>query len=561
MIKKMKLTSENKPIDKLLEVNGLSIQALHPVRKNLVHNISFDIEASETVALVGESGSGKSLTAFSLFGLQPNDIKISNGSVTFEGEIVYPSTKATIRALCQFSVGFVFQEAQSSLNPVVSIGKQIVEVVKNSGTENTNISQQKQKAINLLDEVEIDDPERVYNLFPHQLSGGMKQRVMIAIALAKNPRLLIADEPTTALDVSVQAKILKLIRQIQVKSGMGVLFITHDLAVAFEIADRIMVMKEGQIIDCTSSKSFSSTKPSEYAKKLISSLPSWSKRVSEGRTNFQDSEESILRVNNLSVSFQLKKNHIFSRRNFFKAIENVTFTLQKGRTLAVVGESGSGKTTLAKTILGLCSAELSGNITYQDTNILNCSSRDLKKIRGSLQIVFQDPISSLNPRLRIGEIIREGIDIHEPKQNDKLVLKKVNALLNDVGVPSDSMYRFPHEFSGGQRQRICIARALALEPEVIICDEPTSSLDVLIQSQIIDLLKQLQKNKGISYLFITHDINLVSYFADEVLVLRKGKLIEYGEVHEVVMKANNPYTQSLLAAAPKVPEDVIKNLL
>ncbi|MDC3159926.1 ABC transporter ATP-binding protein [Pseudomonadota bacterium] len=539
---------------KILEVNGLTIKAIHPVKKNIVRNISFEIGVSETIALVGESGSGKSLTALSLFGLQPNDIQISAGKVKFDNQLIYPSTESDLRALRRYSVGFVFQEAQSSLNPVISIGQQILEVLKNSGTAGVSTSEQKQKAMDLINEVEIDDPQRVFKSYPHQLSGGMKQRVMIAIALAKNPRLLIADEPTTALDVSVQSKILELIKSIQKRTKMSILFITHDLAVAFQISDRVMVMRDGCISDKSSTGSLHFDAPSSYSKELMKALPSWTKREKEQKNVSQVLSDPIVKVNELNTSFKLKKDKIFSRRKYFKALDNVSFALRKSSTLAVVGESGSGKTTLARTILGLCSAEISGRVIFHDTDILNCGRKLLRKIRANLQVVFQDPISSLNPRMRVGEIIEEGIKIHRPSLAKNDIDKKIRGILNDVGLSPDCVSRFPHEFSGGQRQRICIARALAVEPKVIICDEPTSSLDVLIQAQIIELLKQLQINKGISYLFITHDINLVSYFADDVLVLRKGKVVEFGPVEKIIINASNPYTQALISAAPKIPK-------
>lgn len=545
---------ENNERQKILEVKGLTIQAIHPVEKTIVRNISFNIGISETISLVGESGSGKSLTALSLFGLQPNDIQISTGKVKFDGETIHPSTGSKLRELRRYSVGFVFQEAQSSLNPVISIGQQILEVLQNSGMAMVSSRLQKQKAMDLIKEVEIDDPQRVFKSYPHQLSGGMKQRVMIAIALAKNPRLLVADEPTTALDVSVQSKILELIKRIQQRTKMSILFITHDLAVAFQISDRVMVMRDGCITDKSPPGSLQFEAPSNYAKELMNALPSWTKREKKQHFVSKMSSEKIVSVNDLNISFKLKKDKIFSRRKYFKALDSVSFTLRKSSTLAVVGESGSGKTTLAKTILGLCSAEISGGVFFRDTNILNCGRKSLRKIRADLQVVFQDPISSLNPRMRVGEIIEEGIKIHQPSLVKKDVDKKIKSILDDVGLSSNCVYRFPHEFSGGQRQRICIARALAVEPKVIICDEPTSSLDVLIQAQIIELLKQLQVDKGISYLFITHDINLVSYFADDVLVLRKGKVIEFGSVEKVIIKASNPYTKALISAVPKIPK-------
>ena len=550
----MSKLQESNHRQKILEVNRLTIQAIYPVEKTIVRNISFDIGKSETISLVGESGSGKSLTALSLFGLQPNDIQISAGKVKFDAKTVHPSTGSNLRALRRYSVGFVFQEAQSSLNPVISIGQQIIEVLRNSGTVMVSSREQKQKAMELIREVEIDDPERVFKSYPHQLSGGMKQRVMIAIALAKNPRLLIADEPTTALDVSVQSKILKLIKRIQNRTKMSILFITHDLAVAFQISDRVMVMRDGYITDKSEPGSLQFEAPSNYTKELMNALPSWTKREKKQEHVSKVSSEPIVNVNELNISFKLKKDKIFSRRKYFKALDSVSFVLRKRSTLAVVGESGSGKTTLAKTILGLCSAEISGSVFFNDTNILNCDRKRLRKIRANLQVVFQDPISSLNPRMRVGEIIEEGIKIHQPSLVKKDIDKKIKSILNDVGLSSDCVYRFPHEFSGGQRQRICIARALAVEPSVIICDEPTSSLDVLIQAQIIELLKQLQEDKGISYLFITHDINLVSYFADDVLVLRKGKVIEFGSVEKVIINASNPYVQALISAAPKIPK-------
>ena len=539
---------------KILEVNSLCIQAIHPVKKPIVRKISFDIGISETIALVGESGSGKSLTALSLFGLQPNDIEIYSGNVKFDTQTIYPNIGANLRALRRYSVGFIFQEAQSSLNPVISIGQQILEVLKNSRKAAATIRDQKQQVLELISEVEIDNPQRVYKSYPHQLSGGMKQRVMIAIALAKNPRLLIADEPTTALDVSVQSKILGLVKRIQERTKMSILFITHDLAVAYQISDRVMVMRDGRITDKSPIGSLQFEDPSAYSRELINALPSWVKREKKQINVSKELRQPIVKVDGLNICFKLKKNGIFSRRKYFQALNNVSFALRESSTLAVVGESGSGKTTLAKTILGLCSAKISGRVYFQDINILDCGWKSLKYIRANLQVVFQDPISSLNPRMRIGEIIEEGIRIHQSGLAKKHIDEKIKSILNDVGLSSDCVHRFPHEFSGGQRQRICIARALAVEPKVIVCDEPTSSLDVLIQGQIIELLKQLQIDKGISYLFITHDINLVSYFADDVLVLRNGRVVEFGSVEKVIINASDPYTKALISAAPKIPK-------
>jgi len=444
----------------------------------------------------------------------------------------------------------IFQEPQTSLNPVLTAGQQISETLNQHKnlTKNECIT----RCIELLTAVGIPEPTRRINEYPHQFSGGMKQRIMIAIALAGDPDLLIADEPTTALDVTIQAQVLELLKKLQKDTGMSILFITHDLGVASKMGDRIAVMKDGEIVESKNKNDLFSNPEHPYTLKLFSAIPSWEKRMKEGGIDATKRHDSaLLKVENLKVHYPIKKGFFKRTVGHVKAVDGVTIDLHAGETVAVVGESGSGKTTMGKGILNLLDIT-SGDIRYQKNNLNALSSESLRKIRADIQIVFQDPYSSMNPRMMINDIIQEGMIAQSVGDSQKVRDEIVVTLLEQVGLEAEHRYRYPHEFSGGQRQRICIARALAVKPKVIICDEPTSALDVSVQAQILSLLKDLQKEHKLGYLFITHNISVVEYIAHYVAVMYQGKIVEQGKVEEVLKNPKNAYTTKLLSAVPHI---------
>ncbi|MGZ8137562.1 MAG: ABC transporter ATP-binding protein, partial [Methylococcaceae bacterium] len=444
-------------------------------------------------------------------------------------------------------IGLVFQDPMSSLNPVMTIGSQIAEVI------NLHFSLPKeaikQRMLELLQQVEIPDPQQKLNAYPHQLSGGQRQRVMIAMVLSGKPDLLIADEPTTSLDVTIQAQILALLKNIQQHTGMALWLISHDLALVSTMADRVAVMQRGKIVETGLTREFFNNPQHPYTKKLLNALPSMdsaSKHLNDGMA--AEALQPLLRVEDFKVYYPIRKG-IFKRVvDYVRAVDGVSFTIQQGKTLALVGESGCGKTTLGKSLLNLLPG--SGLVTINGIELNKLSGEALRRQRANIQIVFQDPFSSMNPRMLVGDIIAEGIDALYPEINSEQRKARVRQLLQQVDLPEDSALRYPHEFSGGQRQRICIARALAVDPKLIVCDEPTSALDVSVQAQIIQLLKTLQQEKGVSYLFITHDLAVVAEIADDVAVMYQGKIVEQGRVEQVLIKPQHSYTQKLLAAVP-----------
>jgi peptide/nickel transport system ATP-binding protein len=534
----------------LLDVKNLSVRFGQGEGSFLaLDGFELTVAKGETVVLVGESGSGKSISALSISRLLPSTALIESGSIEFAGSDLLGLPEKAMRNIRGAGIGMVFQEPQSSLNPVMTIGSQIGESLKrHHGLYGKALLERIEELLAL---VGISNPKHRCHQYPHEFSGGMKQRVMIAIALAGDPELLIADEPTTALDVTIQAQVLSLMKTIQTNRNMGMIFITHDLAVAYQVADRIIVMKEGKIIEAADREDFYRTPSHEYTQKLFDSIPSWEKRLSENPSADHPAAEKALNVKNLSVSF-LGKTSLFSRRsNAMVAVDNVDLELQEGRTLALVGESGSGKTTMAKAILQLIKPS-HGSVYYRGDNLCDVSGRQLRRHRGDLQMVFQDPYSSMNPRMLVGAIIKEGmiaqnIGIDKSERDDR-----VRRLLLQVGLDPSYALRYPHEFSGGQRQRICIARALAVEPKVLICDEPTSALDVSVQSQILHLLRDLQEELGLTYLFVTHNIGVVAYLAHQVAVMHQGKIVEYGSVDDVLHRPQHVYTRTLLNAVPKI---------
>ena len=525
-----------------------------------VNNISFRIHAGETFALVGESGSGKSVTALSVIRLLPAAAHVTSGSVNFDGMDILSLPEREMRDIRGSGISMIFQEPMTSLNPVVKVGKQICEVLVRH--QNMSKRQARQRALDLLNAVKIPKPAHTIDSYAHELSGGMRQRVMIAIALACQPKLLIADEPTTALDVTIQAQVLELINDLQQQLKMAILFITHDLAVVKQVANHVAVMKEGEVVEQSSNEVFFSSPQHRYSWELFAALPDMGKR---GQPLLLGSDSKSIRkaytrnvngngtlhVRDLKVHFPIRKGILKRVTGYIKAVDGISLDIPVGKTVSLVGESGSGKTTVGKGILRLVQPT-SGEVNYMGLPLHNIGRKQLLEQRANLQIVFQDPYSSMNPRMRVGEIIEEGMRTLGVVADADARHQRVLELLEQVGLDKRAYLRYPHEFSGGQRQRICIARALAVNPKIIICDEPTSALDVSVQAQILDLLSVLQNQYGISYLFITHNIAVVAYFADYVAVMYQGKIVEQGEAGRVLTQPQHEYTKKLLSAVPKL---------
>lgn len=540
-------------IDNLSTDIQLSDRIIHAVKR-----VSLQVHQGETVALVGESGSGKSITALSIARLLPDAGRVTSGQVLLHNENLLAKSERAMRSIRGNRIAMIFQEPMTSLNPVVKIGQQIIESILLH--ERLSKTQAKQRCLSLLDAVGLPEPARNMAEYPHQLSGGMRQRVMIAIALATNPELLIADEPTTALDVTIQAQVLALLKSLQEQRNMGMIFITHDLGVVQQIADRVIVMRHGEIVENALSADFFKAPQHAYSQQLLNALPSMEKRglklsdhtqSVDQQNSAEFSQQAILKVDHLVVHFPIKAGVLKTTVGHVKAVNGVSFELNPGRTLALVGESGCGKTTVGKSILQLLSVT-AGAIEFSGDNLLALKGEQLLNKRRDLQIIFQDPYSSLNPRMLIGDIIEEGMIALGADSLASERSAEIDELLHQVGLPEDARNRYPHEFSGGQRQRICIARALAVKPKVIICDEPTSALDVSVQAQVLNLLKDLQNKLGMSYLFITHDMAVVSYLADDVAVMNEGVIVEQGSVQEVLTQPKHAYTKRLLSAVPHV---------
>ncbi|UOA10645.1 ABC transporter ATP-binding protein [Methylobacter sp. S3L5C] len=525
----------------LLSVENLSVTFNH--HQTVVDDISFVIYPGETFALVGESGSGKSITALSVLRLMPNNAKIKAHAINLQGDNLIKRAEFELCKIRGRRIGLIFQDPMSSLNPVMTIGSQIEEVL------NIHFSLPKkavkQLVLQLLQQVEIPEPEQRLKDYPHQLSGGQRQRVMIAIALAGQPDLLIADEPTTSLDVTIQAQILALLKTIQQQTGMALWLISHDLALISTMADRVAVMQQGKIVETGLTKILFNQPQHPYTRKLLKALPSMQSCL----TNTPKEKPPLLQVNNFYCYYPIRKGLFKRIVDHVRAVDGVSFNIQQGKTLALVGESGCGKTTLGKSLLNLI-LDGSGEVILNGINLNKLTGETLRQQRANIQIVFQDPFSSMNPRMLVGDIIAEGLRALHPEISAAERKASVAQLLQQVDLPTDSALRYPHEFSGGQRQRICIARALAVNPKLIICDEPTSALDVSVQAQIIQLLKTLQEEKGLSYLFITHDLAVVAEIADEIAVMYQGKIVEYGTVQQVLTQPEHAYTKKLLAAVP-----------
>jgi peptide/nickel transport system ATP-binding protein len=526
----------------LLAINQLTV-AFN--QNKVVDQVSFEVFAGETFALVGESGSGKSLTALAVMRLLPNAATMRADSIQLGNDDILKITEIDF---CQFRgrrIGFIFQDPMSSLNPVMTIGAQIAEVLNIHFQ--LSAEQVKQQVLDLLAQVEIPSPETRINAYPHQLSGGQRQRVMIAMALAGKPDLLIADEPTTALDVTIQAQILVLLKNIQQKTGMALWLISHDLALVSNIADRIAVMQQGKIVEMASTSEFFQQAKHPYSLKLLAALP----RMESCLGKAPNANQPLLKVEQFKVYYPIKKGLFQRVVGHVKAVDGVSFELRQGSTLALVGESGCGKTSLGKALLNLIPAT-AGSMWLNGVDLTQLQGEALRQQRAEMQIIFQDPFAAMNPRMLVGEIIAEGLLALRPEINREQRQQIVADLLRQVDLPADAALRYPHEFSGGQRQRICIARALAVKPKLIICDEPTSALDVSVQAQIISLLKTLQQQQGLSYLLITHNLGVVAEMADQVAVMYQGKIVEQGGVEQVLMSPQHDYTKTLLQAVPKL---------
>ncbi|NEW61459.1 ABC transporter ATP-binding protein [Sulfurovum sp. bin170] len=528
----------------ILNIKNLSLKVGN---EELLKSISFKIEQGEIFALVGESGSGKSLTSLAIMRLLPDAISVSSGDILLNGESIFSISEFAMQKIRGRSIAMIFQEPMTALNPVMTIGEQVAEVIRlHLDLDKKAV---KDNVVELFEEVALKEPRERYNWYPHQLSGGQKQRVMIAMALACEPELLIADEPTTALDVTIQAQVLALLKEIQKERSLSILFITHDMGVVAQMADRIAVMRYGEILEEARREDFFENPQHPYTQALLRDAIS-----STEKKKPSDNRKNLLEVKDLKVHFPIKKG-IFQRTvGHVKAVDGVSISIPRGKTLALVGESGSGKSTIGQAILRLVDST-DGEILFDGVDITKLTQKELMPYRRKIQIVFQDPYSALNPRMTVGEIIREGmVSLGVGSKDKKNQDRRIEELLVKVGLETQYMERYPHEFSGGQRQRIGIARALAVEPELIICDEPTSALDVSVRSQVLKLLKELQQESGLSYLFITHDLSIISMVADEVAVMREGKIVEQGRVESVMKNPQNAYTQKLLRSAPKLPK-------
>ena len=523
---------------RLLDVKGLTVSFRqdgqdHPA----VRGVSFHVEKGETVALVGESGSGKSVTALSTVSLLPDSARIS-GSIRYQGREMVGASAAELRATRGNDISFIFQEPMTSLNPLHTIEKQLAESIElHQGLRGDAI---RARIVELLTRVGIPDPAARLSAYPHQLSGGQRQRVMIAMALANDPDLLIADEPTTALDVTIQAQILDLLAELKRDLGMSLLFITHDLAIVRKFADRVCVMKDGEIVEAGPTATIFSAPKHPYTQMLLSA-------EAAGRPDpVPDGAEVIAQGDHMRIWFPITRGLLRKTVGHIKAVNDASFAVRAGETVGIVGESGSGKTTLALAVMRLIASE--GRVAFLGADIQGLRARDLRSLRQHMQIVFQDPYGSLSPRMTAEEIIAEGLGVHgvDPGRSKT---EMVAEIMREVGLDPATMHRYPHEFSGGQRQRIAIARAMILRPRLVVLDEPTSALDMTVQVQIVELLRELQRKHGLAYLFISHDLKVIRALAHQVLVMKSGDIVEAGPVDQVFDAPRTDYTRALMAAA------------
>ena len=554
----------------LLEINNLSISfGGSNKQKKVLNKVSFHLSKNEILGVVGESGSGKSLTLLAIMGLLPENCDI-------DGEIIYNSNnlleikESVFQKIRGASIAMVFQEPMSALNPSVRCGKQVAEVLLTHNKLKTKKA--RSQVLELFEKVKLPNPKRIYKAYPHELSGGQKQRVVIAMAIACKPKILIADEPTTALDVTVQKEIIELLAEIQSNSGMSVIFISHDLSLVASIASRVAVMYRGEMVEIGSTKTIFNSPEHLYTKALIASKPDLNIRLKklptvedvlsknienkiiskEERDAVQQeiyNQKPLLEVNSLSKYYPIQKG-VFSSRQLYTAVNQVSFKLYPGETLGLVGESGCGKSTLSNAILML-DPPSKGEILFEQKCITSFDKKALKKLRKDIQIIFQDPFASLNPRISVGKAILEPMTVHNIGNDIKDRTAKVKALLLQVGLKQEDFYKYPHEFSGGQRQRVGIARAIAVHPKLIICDESVSALDISVQAQVLNLLNNLKADFGFSYIFISHDLTVVKYMSDQLMVMEKGEIVEKGDADQIYNSPKNSYTKTLIEAVPK----------
>lgn len=531
----------------MLEIKNLTVGLPQSAdRENAVTDLSIKVRAGKTLCIVGESGSGKSVTAYAIMQLlDKRSLEIKSGEILYDGIDLTKQTESSLRKIRGKEISMVFQEPMTALNPLMTVGDQIKEVLINHNIIDKD--KIKDKIIEVLSEMHLPEPERLRHCYPFQLSGGQRQRVMIAIAMVSQPKLLIADEPTTALDVTTQAQILKLINDLKDKRNIGVVFITHDFGVVSEIADEVVVMQKGIIVEKGSTQEIFGNAQHEYTKHLLSSVPdlNTNKKVDL-------SKNELLSAINLNKTYRSRSSGGWFKKSErkFVALNDVSFSIYEGETLGVLGESGSGKTTLGYSIARLLKID-SGQIIYKNQSLDKLESNELRKLRSKIQMIFQDPYSSLNPRHKISRIITEnavinGISIQEAN-------RRMHEILEFVGIDSSAADRYPHEFSGGQKQRIGIARALVLEPSLIIADEPVSALDVSVQKQVLELLKEVKSRYNLSMLFITHDLRVASEISDRIIVMNKGQIVECNSVSEIYRNTQHPYTKSLLESMPSLP--------
>ncbi|GEQ33293.1 ABC transporter permease [Marinilactibacillus psychrotolerans] len=532
-------------MEKLLDVQKLSIIFEQGDSSNEVAtDIHFEVSKGETLGIVGESGSGKSVTARSIMRLlPPNAQNNENSKIVFMGKDLTQLSEKEMRKIRGKDIGMIFQDPMTSLNPTMRIGDQITESIQFH--QKLRKKAAKAEALNIMELVGIKDIEFRYKQYPHEFSGGMRQRMMIAIALACNPALLIADEPTTALDVTIQAQILDLLKDIQKKFGTSIILITHDFGVVANMCDRVIVMKDGEIVESGTTKNIFAHPEHAYTKRLLEAVPNL-QNEQKPFSNVTKSKKPLLSIRNLKKHFDLGKGSVL------KAVDDISFDIYENETLGLVGESGSGKSTTGRTILRLHEAT-GGEVLYEGFNLNNLTASEMKDMRKHMQIIFQDPYASLDPRMKVVDIIGEAIDVHKLAANKHDRLNKVIDLLELVGLDPSFAMRYPHEFSGGQRQRIGIARALAVDPKFIVCDEPLSSLDASIQSQIVELLEDLQQKLGLTYMFIAHDLSMVKRISDRVAVMYNGNIVEIAKSEELFANPLHPYTKKLLSAIP-VPD-------
>ena len=528
----------------ILEVDDLRVNF---GQTEAVRGVSFDIQQGETVALVGESGSGKSVTALSVLQLLPYpQASHPSGSVKVDGFEVIGAENSALLDIRGVKVSMIFQEPMTSLNPLHKIQKQVSEsLIVHRGMSKADA---RERTLELLDLVGLQNAESRLSSYPHELSGGQRQRVMIAMALANEPQLLIADEPTTALDVTIQAQILKLLQDLQDKLGMAILLITHDLGIVRHVANRVCVMNDGLIVERGENKKIFTTPDHEYTQKLLAAEPSGQP------ANASHEVEPVVAASNFTVKYTLGKGW-FGKSNFFTAVDNVDVTVRAGQTVGVVGESGSGKTTLGLAMLRLLPSE--GELVFSNTDLQGLKRKELVKLRKDMQVVFQDPYGSLSPRMSVQNIIEEGLGVHFPDITKAERRERVAEVMTEVDLDPATMVRYPHEFSGGQRQRISIARAMVLKPKFVVLDEPTSALDMSVQAQIVDLLRKLQEDHDLAYLFVSHDLKVVRALANWVIVMRDGVILEQGDSEQIFNSPQTEYTHALLDAALDMKADEV----